>query len=172
MSKKVLYTERLTLRQFEEKDKADVFTLLFDEKIKKTYMIPDFNSEQEAEPLFKRIVENSKSDEHFEYAICLNNKAIGFINDCSIKDGEIEIGYVINANYHGQGYMSEALKVAIEELFRIGYKRVVAGYFVENIASRRVMEKCGMFPLKKEEDVVYKGVERHCKFCAIENKEN
>lgn len=161
-------TERLVLRPFKTSDRNSAFDIFFDELVKKTYMIPDFINEKEAEMLFNKLCENSQSEAHFVYAICLEERLIGFINDCSINAMEIEIGYVINSQYHGQGYMSEALQAAIKELFRLGFIRVVAGYFIENIASKRVMEKCLMLPITKEEDIIYKGVVHHCKFCAIE----
>lgn len=163
-----LTTERLVLRPFKESDKTFAFEIFFDELVKKTYMIPDFNNEKEAEMLFNKLCENSHSAAHFVYAICLEETLIGFINDCYLDARKIELGYVLNSRYHGQGYMTEALKTAIKELFRLGYVCVEAGYFIENTASRRVMEKCQMRPIAKEEDIIYKGVVHHCKFCAIE----
>lgn len=44
----------------------------------------------------------------------------------------------------------------------MGYTEVVAGAFSENIASRRVMEKCGMTLTEQEEDIEYRGKTHHC----------
>jgi ribosomal-protein-alanine N-acetyltransferase len=164
-------SKRLTLRNFKQSDKQAVTIIFFDEIVKKTYMIPDFHNEKEAEMLFNKLCGNSHSQHHFVYAICLDDTLIGFINDVYIKDGEIELGYVINSHYHRKGYMTEALSMAINELFRIGYKRIIAGYFVENIASKRVMEKCHMIPLEKEEEINYKGEKHLAKYYAIEKGE-
>lgn len=161
-------SERLTLRNFKQSDKQAAAIIFFDEKVKKTYMIPDFHDEKEAEMLFNKLYENSHSQQHFVYAVCLDDIFIGFINDVYIKEGEIELGYVINSQYHRKGYMTEALTTAIKELFRIGYKRIIAGYFVENIASKRVMEKCHMIPLAKEETIDYQGVTHLAKYYVID----
>ena len=50
----------------------------------------------------------------------------------------------------------------------MGYSRVIAGHFEENPASRRVMEKCGMGPMDREENIEYRGVPHRCLYRAIE----
>ena len=82
-----------------------------------------------------------------------------------LENGSAEIGYGILEEYRGQGYASEALEAAIEELFRMGFEFVKAGYFAENPASRRVMEKCGMHPLPEEAVIPYRGIDHRCLFC-------
>ena len=73
---------------------------------------------------------------------------------------------MMNAEQY-RGYASEALVTAIDELFRRGFKRVCAGYFEGNDASRRVMEKSGMKPTKEEAVISYRGVDHRCLFCEI-----
>jgi len=56
-----------------------------------------------------------------------------------------ELGYCISRACWGKGYMSEAVSAMIEYLFDVvGLNRIVARHYPENIASGRVMEKCGM----------------------------
>lgn len=58
---------------------------------------------------------------------------------------EIAIGsYVLAYDYWNNGYLTESLKAVITELFNDGVETVIADHHVENIASGRVMEKCGM----------------------------
>ena len=166
--KDILQTERLTLKPFDECDRQPMVDILCDEEIKKTYMIPDFSDKKQAEALFEKIMNFSKSDEHFEYGIYYKNTLIGFVNDCEIKDSLIEIGYVIKPEYQRQGFATEAVKCCIDELFRIGFEHIKAGYFEENTASARVMEKCGMHKLDLEDDIEYKGVLHHCLYYGIE----
>lgn len=159
----VIQTKRLILRPFADRDREAILRIFFCEEVKKTYMIPDFTSEAQAEKLFLRMKELSREDGHFVAAITLGGKMIGFLNDCGAdENGTIEIGYVIHPDYQGNGYMTEALGAVIPELFRIGYRRVIAGFFEENTASRRVMEKCGMRRLPEEEDISYRGKIHHC----------
>lgn len=40
--------------------------------------------------------------------------------------------------------MTEALKAVIDELFSSGIEKVIADHHIDNLASGRVMEKCGM----------------------------
>lgn len=167
--KDILTTKRLILRPFEDHDCAVMTDILCNEEIKKTFMIPDFENRQKAETAFFRLKDFCHADDHFMYGIYLNGTLIGFLNDCEIEDNTMEIGYVIHPDYRGNGYAPEALDAAIKELFRIGYARVIASFFVENPASRRVMEKCGMHKIDIESDDEYQGKIHHCLYFAIDN---
>jgi len=62
-------------------------------------------------------------------------------------DGEVELGYWISRSYWGLGYATEAGR-AVMEIARDGLrlKRVIAGHFLDNPASGRVLEKIGFRP--------------------------
>jgi RimJ/RimL family protein N-acetyltransferase len=56
-----------------------------------------------------------------------------------------EVGYWIGKPYWGNGYATEALQAIIEYGFtQLNLNRIFADYQTDNLASRRVMEKCGM----------------------------
>lgn len=55
-----------------------------------------------------------------------------------------EIGYLLSYPYWDKGYMSEALEAMIAHLFACGFKKVTARHHIDNHASGKVMEKCGM----------------------------
>lgn len=164
-----LRTERLLLRSFEETDRSQTIRLLRNEEISQTFMLPDFPDDAAADRLFDRILTNSQSDAHFERAICLEDKVIGFINDVEIKDGTIELGYVIHPAYKGRGYATESLTASIWALFQVGFRKIRAGYFEENPASGRVMEKSGMHRISKTEKIEYRGNVHRCLYYEIEN---
>ena len=85
------------------------------------------------------------------------------------KDGEsIELGYVIDPIYKNNGYATEALKASIKELFNVGFSKIIAGAFENNIASMRVMEKAGMKRSEIIEVVEYRGNTYNCKMYSIE----
>lgn len=170
--KEVLKTARLLLRPFNEEDRQEMVGMLCDEEIKKTFMIPDFTDKKEAESLFERIMNFSILDNHFVYGIHLNNKLIGFVNDCEIKNSTIEIGYVIMPNYQGKGFATEAVQCCIDELLRMGFEHIRAGFFEENIASCRVMQKCGMHKIDLEEDIEYRGILHHCLYYEIDSTQS
>ena len=131
-------------------------------------MLPDFENKEQANPLFDKFVALSNGDERFLYGVFLEDTPIGFINECEKQNTMMELGYVITPEHQGKGFATEAVQVCIQELFRIGYDRVRAGYFEGNGASRRVMEKCGMHQIPLEEDIEYKGVLRHCFYFEID----
>ena len=166
--KEQLQTERLTLKAYDECDRQQMVDLFFNEEIKKTYMIPDFDDKKQAEALFERMRDFSRSDQHFVYGVYFDEILIGFVNDCVMNDSMIEIGYVIIPAYQGQGFATEAVKACIEELFRMGFTHVRAGFFEENIASCRVMQKCDMHKIDLEEDIDYKGMLHHCLYYEID----
>ena len=52
----------------------------------------------------------------------------------------------------------------------MGYQRVAAGYFEENIASGRVMEKCGMVATGGTEEIEYRGKKHRVILCRIQKQ--
>ena len=163
-----LQTERLVLKAYEPGDKPQMLDIFYNEDVKKTYMIPDFENPKQAEALYEKMMGFSRSDEHFVYGIYLDHTLIGFVNDCEIKGSTIELSYVIAPAYQGKGFATEAVKACIAELFRMGFQQVKAGFFVENPASGRVMQKCGMVKIDFEEDIEYKGTVHHCLYYATQ----
>ena len=166
--KPIINTKHLTIRLLKESDREDMIDIFMDDRVKATYMIPDFETRDEARMLFDRVYALSSIEEHFEYCVIYKGKLIGFINDCNLKEEYTEVGYAFRPEYWGRGFATETLKAAIEELFRIGVRVVAAGYFEENEASHRVMLKAGMHDVDKTEIVDYRGSNRKCLFCEIE----
>ena len=55
-----------------------------------------------------------------------------------------EIGYVLSKTYWGQGLMPEAVNAVIEYCFNVlGLDALTVGHFVDNLQSKRVIEKNG-----------------------------
>jgi RimJ/RimL family protein N-acetyltransferase len=83
---------------------------------------------------------------HFPYIITLKEtgEVIGMI-DPRIEGPKMGIGYVAARAYWGKGYMPEATRTLIDWAFQQpSIYRVYATTDVENVASRRVLEKVGM----------------------------
>ncbi len=158
---------RVKLGRITISDRANMVRILTNDKVKQTYMIPDFASEDEVIALFDRFRTYSERDDHFDRGIYLNGELIGFLNDVYIEGSKIELGYALHPDYHNNGYATEALSLAINELFQKGFAEIVAGAFTENPASFRVMQKCGMTPTGEEEFIEYKGVSRRCLYYSI-----
>lgn len=157
-------TERLELKPLSDSDRDNMIELLTNNEIKKTYMLPDFESEEQAEKLFLRLKEGSLADKVYQVGIYLNGMLIGFANEVEREDDKIELGYMIHPEHHNQGYGTEMLKAMIEEMFARGFSEVIAGAFEENPASMRVMEKSGMTKLDKTDEIEYRGVLHKCMY--------
>ena len=163
-------TERLTLTSIAQESINDMCDIFAMEEVSLTYMLPVFKNREDMENLFHRLVTLSNDKERFVYGIYLGAKLIGFVNDVEMKNGEIELGYVINPNFKCRGYATEALIASIKTLFDMGYDLVKAGAFVENTASFRVMEKAGMTKVDYTDQVSYNGKVHNCAYCHIRRK--
>ncbi len=70
--------------------------------------------------------------------------------------GEVEIGYGTYDQFQGKGYMTEAISAITDwALSQKGVKVVVAGTNVDNIASQRVLEKCGFASYKNTDEMIW-----------------
>ena len=152
----------ITLRPIRESDRAEMFRMLTDAQIKKTYMLPDFENEEQVEKLFQRFIQLSGQKDRFVRGMDANGKMVGFLNDVCSEDGKIELGYVVHPEFWGRGYCTEGLKAAMDELFAKGFREVVCGAFGHNKASLRVMEKAGMEKLDFTESIEYRGEVHNC----------
>lgn len=162
-----LKAEPIKLNPLSDEDKEQVISILTDDTVKKTYMLPDFPSRTEAEGLFCRLMELSRQEGRYVRGIYLGETLIGFLNDVEINGDSVELGWVIHPDYHNKGYATRAVTWAVEELFALGYAEVTAGAFAENPASIRVMEKCGMTLLDRTEEIEYRGTVHRCVYYAI-----
>jgi ribosomal-protein-alanine N-acetyltransferase len=83
-----------------------------------------------------------------------------------IENKEIEIGYVLHKKFWGKGYAAEVVTLLLEwATSHIRTEYIVAYAPEQHLASRRVMEKCGMQPYKNE---IARGVP--CCFYRIKNQ--
>lgn len=86
--------------------------------------------------------------QHFNLAVIENASSamIGGISWRPVNNNPeiIDIGYAFAKPFHGRGYATEAVGALTDFGFRNRRaERVFATVFVDNVASRRVLEKCG-----------------------------
>jgi ribosomal-protein-alanine N-acetyltransferase len=145
---KRLETERLIIRPLTNKDAYDVFiNINNDQHVLDYFGAPyydNFNSSS-----IDSLVRLSNDPVSYCWGIELKkiNECIGIFLQQSRNDyiGSIEIGYAIGSKYWNQGYITEAVKAVTDYLFKsVNYHKITAGYVLENLASKRVLEKCGM----------------------------
>ncbi len=168
-------TIRLLLRRFDERDaEAMFYNWAGDPEVVK--YLP-WGPHQDPSVSLKRIrewVQKYQYPNYYNWAICLKNTniPIGSISVEIADDAELtcEVGYCLGKAYWSRGIMSEALRVVMHYLFyEAGYRRIRARHDILNVASGKVMQKCGM----KYEKILYRVSRRrdgsYCD-CAVYSK--
>ena len=163
----MIKTERLTLAPLCENDRDALVAIFRDDIVKATYMLPDLDDDGEADKMFSRLLSISRANEHFLLGIYCNHTLIGIINDVGTEDKTIELGYAIAPEYHNRGFMTEALRACISHLKALGFSTIRCGAFDGNLASFRVMEKCGMQKIDYTETIEYREKTHICTFYEI-----
>lgn len=140
----------------------DVFLNSLDEDNRR--FVPDevFETLEEAKEVVDNIIECYNSETGpFIYALIRkeDNANIGYVQLVNIESGW-EIGYHVAKKYTGNGYASEAVTAYLEYLAQhTSIDKVFGIALSDNVASRRVLEKCG-FELIFEGIGCYQGKER------------
>ena len=142
----MLETDRLLIRPFRESDYSDLHEYL---SIEETYRYEpgDPISLEEAK---KYAMERSNSVNWWAVTLKddIKNKLIGHISLFQVEPEVFRtwgIGYIFNPAYHNHGYATEACQAVIDYTFtKLNAHRIVANCSLENRASWRVLEKCGM----------------------------
>ncbi|MFM5916353.1 MAG: GNAT family N-acetyltransferase [Novosphingobium sp.] len=62
---------------------------------------------------------------------------------------EVELGYWFGRAYWGRGYATEAARAVLRLAKVLGHREIVAGHFIDNPASGRVLRKAGFTPTGK-----------------------
>lgn len=123
--------------------------------------VPDevFETVEDAQEVVYQLIENYNSEDGpFVYAIIRkeDNKNIGYVQLVKIEEGW-EIGYHIAKDFTGSGYATEAVNAFLKYLKENkGIKEIYGVALADNLASRRVLEKCG-FKLIFEGQGIYQG---------------
>ena len=138
-----LITDRLILRPFRQEDAEAVFkNWAADERVARFCRWYPHKSIEETKEYLKMCI-----GAEYCWAITLKDsgETVGSIDLVGINSfGVPEIGYVLMYAHWGEGIMTEAVNAVIDELFNNGFGKIGACHDVNNPASGRVMEKCGM----------------------------
>ena len=156
----IIETPRLILRQVTIQDKEALFqNLVHDPEVLKYYLWNYCEKIDEFDLQTK--LDQYKKAEFYFLAIVLKdtNEVIGIIHQCNkpnVYFPKVEIGYAIGRNYWNKGYTTEALGAFIKHLMTKDVHKIVASHIKENVASGRVMQKCGMlFDYEATEEIYY-----------------
>lgn len=145
---KTLYTERLILRKLKLNDAGELYDGYMNQDEFLYYAHKDKKTLEEIREDLKSKIEKYENDDYYNWVITLKDtgEIIGSINLHVEKSNEsVQFNYAIDNRYTCKGYMTEALnEVKRFCLNDLKVNRFQGGCALENIASKRVMEKCGM----------------------------
>ncbi len=142
-------TERLVLRDWKPEDLPLFITMNKDDRVMRYF--PAILTEKETESFYFRIQSEFAKNGWGLYAVELKStgRFIGYVGlheigfDADFTPG-VEIGWRLDADYHNQGFATEAA-IAVMELARSkGIKRLYSFTAKKNVPSERVMQKIGM----------------------------
>lgn len=136
-----LETERLVIQPFVESDAAELATLMNDEGIAcMMQTIPHpFSEKQAAEwiegRLFKGLV---------GFAAKVTRKDGTLVGFVGLGGEPVNTAYAFGREHWGKGYATEAMNAFLAEVTALfALEEVIAGAFIDNLASQKVLEKLG-----------------------------
>lgn len=145
---KELKTERITLRRFILYDAKSMYkNYATDERVTRFLSWTPYVCVEDVESFLQSVIEEYESISTYHWAIEVDGEIIGSISTISIdeKNCSCEVGYCIAYDYWNKGITSEAFHLIMKFLFEeVEMNRIMAKHDVENPASGKVMQKCGM----------------------------
>lgn len=137
-------SERLIIRVIEVKEAKDVWEIWSNSENEK-YMSDPVESLEEVISICESR-ENNQENGYLTVATLKDTgKVIGTCNfGLTNKEDEWGFGYSIKQEYWGKGYATEIVKSIIKFGQNLGIKDFISDCAIENVASGKVLEKCGM----------------------------
>jgi len=144
----IIETERLRLDLLQNSDVNEIFQLRSDPETMKYIPRPLVKNNEDALAHIKLILDNIENNLGINWAIRIKDepKLLGIIGFYRLQpeNYRAEIGYMILPEFHGKGYVPEAVKrltkYGFEDLKLHSIEAVIAP---ENYASEKVLQKCG-----------------------------
>ncbi len=145
----LLSSSRLILKEIKPCDYSSIIDITM-------YDGTTCKDEEDVKNILKKIEKNAKKGETFHWGIFLK-ESDEIIGVCGyyrgFKNNSGEIGYVINTDYRGKGFMSEAMECLTSFGFRTLKLNSIVGYTDElNKASQSVLKKSGFKAVLSDQD--------------------
>jgi len=142
-------SSRLIMKPFSIKDAEDMFEYTSDPESCRFLSWGPHSNVSEAGEFLKKVEENKNTPDDINWGLYLKetNKLIGSmrIYDINTQPGSVMMSYMLNPAFARKGYMSECITAAIRVCSSfLDTKFIRLDIADENIASKRVAEKCGM----------------------------
>lgn len=156
-----LETERLLLRRLTREDAEALYAIASIPEVSRYLMWDRHPSVKYTKHYLKDLQRLYDDLEYYEWGVLTREGDLigtcGFTKfDYTANRGEI--GYSFRPDVWGHGYATEAARAAIAFGFQeLGLSSVYACFALENVASIRVLTKCGMHYLGEDEPMKIKG---------------
>lgn len=140
-------TGRLVLQRLRYEDAEEIF-YSYASKPEATRFVswPTHQSIRDTHDFLHYAVLAWRTGEDYSYSIRMKDtfRLIGGIGALNER-GKIQFGYIISPTQWGKGYATEACKVLLDQLrAQSGIYRIGTFVDTENVASIRVLQKCGL----------------------------
>ena len=150
----VIETDRLLVRKFTEDDAPLLYDLNLDPEVIRYTHDPLTDVEEARKVLEEVILPQYILYDHGRWAVHLRS-GLEFIGWCGLKylteTNEVDLGYRFKKNFWGNGYATEAARACVKYGFAtLNLQRIVGRALPANLASIKVLEKCGMEYLHEE----------------------
>jgi len=150
----IVETNRLLLRPFTEDDASLLYELNLDPEVIRYTHDPIADVEHAKQVLNEVMLPQYSLYDHGRWAVHLRSNH-EFMGWCGLKylseTNEVDLGYRLMKKFWGKGYATEAALACIEYGFNTLNLPVIIGRALPgNLASIKVLEKCGMKYLHDE----------------------
>lgn len=143
-------TDRLILRKYEMTDAKDIFqNWATDPKVSRFWGWEPHKDISETKSLLSGWIHEYANFRTYHWVIVLKNnlQAVGYIylNEINEVDQSVAVHFLLSRKLWNQGIVTEACKSVLEFAFNtIGIERIHSRNHIDNPASGKVLQKCGM----------------------------
>ena len=154
-----LWTERLILRRYRPDDAEHLHRYMGTDPGMSQYSgWNPYATLEMARETVGRFIAGYNDRHSYSWVMDIDGFLTGTIGAYDYKEDHIEIGFSVVREWQGHGYATEALKKVLDYLTENeGISCVTAWCAAENIGSRRVLEKAGMYLIHTEKDGLFAG---------------
>ena len=143
-----LESDRLVVREWRAEEVEGMHRWFGNPEVRRFLSFGADSKAESERHLLDTVLPAQHQDPRREYYLALELKATGrTIGDVGFEwkgPGLAEIGYFLEPHAWGEGYATEAVKLLLSHLFRLGAEAVIASCDENNGASENVMVRCGL----------------------------
>ncbi|NTS30011.1 GNAT family N-acetyltransferase [Phyllobacterium sp. BT25] len=144
----VITTKRLRLRQFEARDDRGLHACLGNERLMRYWDFVACEDIDETRRWVRILAKTTSPYDALAWAVAdaKTDECIGMVNyhHREARNHRLEIGYILNANWHGRGLMREAVQGLVAHCIEnLKTRRIAAIIHPDNAPSIRLVTKLG-----------------------------